>query len=46
MRAMTIAWRQAQSSAALIDADLYSMLGRGYDSVGARLVTRLVVDLS
>jgi len=45
VRGMTIAWRQAQPPAALLDADLRSMLGRHYDTLGARLAKRLAVEM-
>ena len=45
VRARTIAWREAQPPAALLDADLRSMLGRHYDTFGPRLAKRLTVEI-
>lgn len=45
VRGMTIAWRQTQSPATLLDRDLRSMLGRHYDTLGPRLAKRLAVEM-
>ena len=45
VRAMTIAWRQAQPPAALLDADLRSMLGPHYDRIGPRLAKQRALEM-
>lgn len=45
IRARTIAWRQSQGPAELLDKDLRAALGRHYASYGPALARRLSVDM-
>jgi hypothetical protein len=45
LRTRTMEWRTAQAPAALLDADLRSILGGQYDSLGPKLAAKLALEI-